>query len=142
MMKQWFRKHRQQVVPSITWLAFIAILLLLFSGIFGVSKQSCPSSIKGNPDSNLRINYFSSPICFTCYLEAPILKKIIAEHGDRLSIQEYDVRHCKGDAASMGIIGVPGFTFMNKEDKKMIVFNGYLPEVNLRKIICDVAEIC
>ncbi len=93
------------------WIALgilITVILAvnLVTSVF--TDKNCPKNVYGTNNTTY-IKYFSSPLCFACWLQKPVIEHLAAEKGDRFLLEEYDSDFCRDVAAPHYIRGVPAF---------------------------------
>ncbi len=113
-----------------TWVA-LGILLAVIIGVnFAaalVTNGKCPKETYGTGEK--QVKYFSSPLCVACWIQKPIIEKVMTEKGNEATLKEYDVDMCREEAAPHYIRGVPAFMVKDK-----IVY-GLQEEETLKEII-------
>ncbi len=104
--------------------------------------SKCPSEQAGNPDANLTIKYFYSPVCFWCVLEDQNLAALLQKEGQAFKLEKYNRENCDSLMQKYNLSLTPGFVFSTKGDKKEYTVDGYISKENLTKVICDVTGYC
>ena len=136
--------HLVVVIVIIIILAFFIVNVeVIFGEITGAAVtevKGCPESVQGNNESVLKIKYFHSPYCVWCWLEEPILKKLIKEKGNLFSIEKYDIRFCS-EAKKYGFTKTPSFVFIFNNTEEFL-YQGFADESYLTNLICEVSEGC
>ncbi len=92
------------------WIAFAALIIIILAINFSSALfiSDCPKKTYGTNNAT-RIKYFSSPLCFACWVQKQNIEKVEAEMGDRFMIEEYDADFCREAAAPQYVRGVPAF---------------------------------
>ncbi len=92
------------------WIAFAALIMIILAINFSSALfiSDCPKKTYGTNNAT-RIKYFSSPLCFACWVQKPVIEKVAAEQGDKFMIEEYDADFCREAAAPQYVRGVPAF---------------------------------
>jgi len=109
-------------------LILVIVLITYADRFFGTN---CPKETMGNQSATITVKYFSSPFCIACWAQKPELAKLVNEHGQRFSLEEYDVDFCRDAAAPHYVRGVPSFII---EDK---LIYGLQSKEQLEQYICD-----
>jgi hypothetical protein len=99
---------------------------------FGYEK-ACPHKIEGNPDASLQISYFESVFCFACWLEKPVLEKLITEKGNEFALLRFDSDDCREHMLTSGLVGVPSWVF--NQSGNVTKAYGFLSEEQLASVI-------
>jgi hypothetical protein len=128
------------IVLTIVILGIITIQVSAMSNTDSYNRKLCPYTIKGNINATLNVKYFDSPYCFYCWMEQPILKRALEEKGHLFNIKKYDIRYCLEEKKKYNMPGTPGWVFINK-DQEFPTY-GFIKEVNLNKIICELSGGC
>lgn len=105
-------------------------------------ESKCPSEQAGNPDANLTIKYFYSPVCFWCILEDQHLNELLQKEGQAFKLEKYNRENCDDLMQKYNLSLTPGFVFSTKNDPKDYTVDGYISKENLVKVICDVTGNC
>ncbi|MEK7495184.1 MAG: hypothetical protein AAB788_03115 [Patescibacteria group bacterium] len=104
--------------------------------------SKCPSEQAGNPNANLTIKYFYSPVCFWCILEDQHIDELLQKEGQAFKLEKYNREDCDDVMQKYKLSLTPGFAFSTKKDSKEYTVDGYISKENLAKIICDVTGYC
>ncbi len=139
------KKRKNSNKKALLAFIFLIILVIVFVNIgrimtSGVNKKECPNKVEGNPEADFKIRYFESPFCFYCWIEEPILKRLVEEKGKLFSLEKYDVRYCQEQVKKYKVIGIPTFVFVKGEKEE--VYPGFISERNLREILCKKGGVC
>ena len=105
-------------------------------------ESKCPDEQAGNPEANLTIKYFYSPICFWCILEDQHLDELLQKEGQAFKLEKYNRENCEDVMQKYKLSLTPGFVFSTKADSKEYTVDGYISKENLAKVICDVTGYC
>ncbi len=105
-------------------------------------ESKCPDEQAGNPDADLTIKYFYSPVCFWCILEDQHLDELLQKEGQAFKLEKYTRESCNDIMQKYKLSLTPGFVFSTKKDSKEYTVDGYISKENLAKIICDVTGYC
>jgi len=105
-------------------------------------ESKCPDEQAGNPDADLTIKYFYSPVCFWCILEDQHLDELLEKKGQAFKLEKYNRENCDDVMQKYKLSLTPGFVFSTKTDSKEYTVDGYISKENLAKIICDVTGYC
>ncbi len=149
-MKKKVKKKKKELFKLIIILvATIVILYLLFkvapildSQSEKINRMNCPYKVEGNLNATLVIKYIDSPYCFWCWIEEPILKKLVATKGNSFKLERYDIRYCTDIVRKYGFAGTPSFVFSFGDGIKEFIHSGFIDEQGLNRIICGVTEDC
>jgi len=125
----------------VVWYLFFKIISLNISE-GDVNRMECPYKVEGNISSNLIVQYVDSPYCFWCWVEEPILKRMVAAKGNLFSLEKYDIRHCSDIVTKYGFSGTPSFVFALKNENKEFTRVGFIPEEGLNEMICRLSKGC
>lgn len=104
--------------------------------------SKCPSEQAGNPEAELTIKYFYSPVCFWCVLEDQHLDELLQKEGQAFKLEKYNRENCDEVMRKYKLSLAPGFVFSTKKDSQEYTVDGYISKENLIKIICDVTGYC
>ena len=104
--------------------------------------SKCPSEQAGNPDANLTVKYFYSPVCFWCVLEDQNLSELLQKEGQAFKLEKYNRENCDSLMQKYKLSLTPGFVFSTKGDFQEYTVDGYISKENLIKVICDVTGYC
>lgn len=140
------KKNKEIGYNIITWI----IVIFFFSWIFtnpnlmgqGSNKNSCPYEVEGNNASDFVIKYVDSPYCFWCWLEEPILKKLVIEKGNSFRLERYDINKCTEIVKKYGFSGTPSFVFSLENETKEYTHFGFIDEDKFFKLICETTGDC
>jgi len=91
--------HDMKLYVALFLVVLLAVFLTYLPAILAVD---CPQASYGTGD--FAINYYSSPLCITCYAQKSTLNELKTD--DRLTITEYNADFCPQGRA---IRGVPAF---------------------------------
>lgn len=105
-------------------------------------ESKCPDEQAGNPETELTIKYFYSPVCFWCILEDQHLDELLQKEGQAFKLEKYNQENCYDIMQKYKLSLTPGFVFSSKTDSKEYTVDGYISKENLAKIICDVTGYC
>lgn len=105
-------------------------------------ESKCPDEQAGNPEAELTIKYFYSPVCFWCILEDQHLDELLQKEGQAFKLEKYNRENCNDVMQKYKLSLIPGFVFSTKKDSKEYTVDGYISKENLAKIICDVTGYC
>ncbi|MEK7633799.1 MAG: hypothetical protein AAB437_03070 [Patescibacteria group bacterium] len=105
-------------------------------------ESKCPDEQAGNPQAELTIKYFYSPVCFWCILEDQHLDELLQKEGQAFKLEKYNRENCDDVMQKYKLSLAPGFVFSTKKDSKEYTVDGYISKENLAKVICDVAGYC
>lgn len=138
-------QDKKFVLGAIILIIVLAIITINAGAILnndGYDKTKCPFVVFGNKESDLKIKYFETPYCFYCWLEKPILERLVQDKGDIFHLEKYDLRYCKEEANKYNIRGVPSFVFgINNQTKEYTTY-GFIPEDKLNSIVCELTAAC
>lgn len=126
--KQFLSLQKQSIKPE-----FTKIIKL---------DSKCPSEQAGNPDANLTIKYFYSPVCFWCILEDQHFDELLQKEGQAFKLEKYNRENCDDLMQKYKLSLTPSFVFSTKNDPKDYTVDGYISKENLAKVICDVTDYC
>lgn len=104
--------------------------------------SKCPNEQAGNPDANLTIKYFYSPVCFWCILEDQHFDDLLQKEGQAFKLEKYNRENCDDLMQKYKLSLTPSFVFTTKNDTKEYTVDGYISKENLTKVICDVTGYC
>lgn len=104
--------------------------------------SKCPGEQAGNPDANLTIKYFYSPVCFWCVLEDKNFDELLRQEGQAFKLEKYSRENCDDFMQKYKLSLTPSFVFSSKNDPKDYTVDGYISKENLAKVICDVTGYC
>ena len=146
-------QDKKFVLGAVVLIIILAIITINAGAILnndGYDKTKCPFVIFGNKDADLKIKYFETPYCFYCWLEKPILERLVQNKGSVFHIEKYDLRYCKEEANKYNIRGVPSFVFAVKNNDdvqkdavpKEYTAYGFIPEDKLNTIVCELTATC
>ena len=105
-------------------------------------ESKCPDEQAGNPEADLTIKYFYSPVCFWCILEDQHLDELLQKEGQAFKLEKYNRENCNDVMQKYKLSLTPGFVFSTKKDSKEYTVDGYISKENLAKVICDVTGYC
>lgn len=105
-------------------------------------NSKCPSEQSGNPDANLTIKYFYSPVCFWCILEDQHFGELLQTEGQAFKLEKYNRENCETVMQKYKLSLTPGFVFSTKNESQEYTVDGYISLENLTKVICDVTGYC
>jgi len=105
-------------------------------------ESKCPDEQAGNPEADLTIKYFYSPVCFWCILEDQHLDELLQKEGQAFKLEKYNRENCDDVMQKYKLSLTPGFVFSTKSDAKEYTVDGYISKENLAKVICDVTSYC
>ena len=152
-------QDKKFVLGAIILIIVLAIITINAGAILnndGYDKKQCPFVVLGNKEAALKIKYFETPYCFYCWLEKPILERLVQNKGSIFHLEKYDLRYCKEEANKYNIRGVPSFVFGtnnnnvtndNKDNTDNIQINeyttyGFIPEDKLNAVVCELTAAC
>ena len=151
-------QDKKFVLAAIILIIVLAIITINAGTILnndGYDKKQCPFVVLGNKDANLKIKYFETPYCFYCWVEKPILEKLVKNKGNVFNIEKYDFRYCTEEASKYNIHGVPSFVFgiknkindsndSNNQESNLKEYTtyGFIPEDKLNAIVCELTNSC
>jgi len=104
--------------------------------------SKCPGEQAGNPDANLTIKYFYSPVCFWCILEDQHFDELLKIEGQAFKLEKYNRENCDDLMQKYKLSLTPSFVFSTRNDPKNYTVDGYISKENLAKVICDVTGYC
>ena len=107
-----------------------------------IDRTKCPYEEEGNLSADFVIKYVDSPFCVWCWLEEPVLKKMVKTKGDSFKLERYDIRHCTSLVRKYGFSGTPSFVFGMRNSSKEYTRFGYLNENAFNIITCSVLGGC
>ena len=84
-------------------------------------------------------------LCVYCWLEAPIIEKMVAKYGNDFNIQYFDVYDCREKLSSYAIRGTPTFILQVKgssEGQKEFLHYGYLSQDAFDQTLCSLTGKC
>lgn len=105
-------------------------------------ESKCPDEQSGNPEAELTIKYFYSPVCFWCILEDQHLDELLQKEGQAFKLEKYSREDCDDIMQKYKLSLTPSFVFSTKKNSKEYTVDGYISKENLAKIICDVTGYC
>lgn len=105
-------------------------------------ETKCPDEQAGNPEADLTIKYFYSPVCFWCILEDQHFDELLKKEGQAFKLEKYSRENCDDIMRKYKLSLTPGFVFSTKKDSKEYTIDGYISKENLTKVICDVTGYC
>ena len=125
-------------------LIWVCIILLIVFVILAIpkTKTGCPREVKGSENPVVSIAYMDSPTCVYCWLEVPVLKKMVEIHGDEVKLEYYDINDCRQLGKEYAIAATPSFIFFSQERNISLVRQGYLSYPNMERIICSLGVSC
>lgn len=104
--------------------------------------SKCPGEQAGNPNANLTIKYFYSPVCFWCILEDQHFDELLQKEGQAFKLEKYNREDCDTVMQKYKLSLTPSFVFSTKNDSQEYTVDGYISKENLTKVICDVTGYC
>ena len=136
------------LLSAITLLGILFVISQLIglpTGAFAlddIDRTKCPYSVEGNTSASLVIKYIDSPWCSWCWLEEPILRRLVERKGNILSLEKYDIRKCADAIRQYQFSGTPSFVFSVDNSSKEFPHTGYIDEPTFYKIICEITGDC
>lgn len=133
-----FGMKRKTFFSILQWAGLIIILIVLLNLRSGnIGGAECPDSIQGNQNANLKIKYFYSPFCPSCWRSEPILNEVVNNQGNLFSIEKYDIRYCTKVTEEYKIYQVPSYVFIPQNESKESVNYGFIPKDKFEEILFD-----
>lgn len=145
------KKNNELLYAALTWIAVIVVVLFsikfVSSSFRGILMESsgrggCPYKVEGNVNASFTIKYIDSPYCFWCWLEEPILERLVAAKGNSFKLEKYDIRYCDDIVDKYRFSGTPSFVFGLEGEEKEYSHSGFIPEDDLNEIICKATGDC
>lgn len=123
------------------WLGIIGLVyLVVATGAEPATAQGCPHKIEGNQSAEIKIQYFGQKYCSYCWMEEPLLEELVEQHGDKFSLEYYDVRSCAEGVRKFAVQGTPTLVFTHNAIEH--VARGFLDALALRQKLCEIGGIC
>ena len=136
-------KDKKKRIYFIISLVIVLSVLYLFSNLAqDKDRKNCPYKTEGNLNADFVIKYVDSPYCIWCWLEEPVLKKMVETKGDLFKLEKYDIRYCTEIVSKYKISGTPSFVFSLENGTKEFPHMGFIGEVDFADIFCDVIGDC
>jgi thiol-disulfide isomerase/thioredoxin len=124
-------------------LAIVLIILFITTNFsLGADRKTCPYEVEGNLDADLVIKYIDSPYCVYCWLEEPILNRLVETKGDSFRLERYDIRYCNEIVEKYRFSGTPSFVFSMEDGTKEFLHYGFIGEKDLSNVICEITGDC
>ena len=136
---------RDTIYAVLTWsVIFIIFYLLVFGLPFSekADRTKCPYKIEGNPKADFVIKYIDSPYCIWCWLQEPVLKKLVKTKGDSFRLERYDIKYCTDIVKKYRFSGTPSFVFSVENGTKEYTHWGYINKKDFFNIICETTRNC
>jgi len=133
-----FGMKRKTFFSILHWGALIIILIVLLNLKSGnIGSAECPEIIQGNKNANLKIKYFYSPFCPSCWRSEPLLNELVKNQGDLFSIEKYDIRYCTEVTEEYKIYQVPSYVFILQNES---VNYGFISKDKFEEILFDLTK--
>jgi len=145
-MKKLSKKNKERIG---SFLLVVSLIILLIIGYYETTsssdkfgKKQCPYTIEGNTNASFKIMYIDSPYCVWCWVEEPILERLVKKKGHILSLEKYDIRYCKDIVTKYRILGTPSFVFSLNNGTQEYPKIGFIEELDFYQIICEITGNC
>ena len=136
-----FGMKRKTFFSILQWAGLIIVLIVLLNLRSGnIGSAECPDIIQGNQNANLKIKYFYTPFCPSCWRSEPFLNELVKNQGDLFSIEKYDIRYCTDITNEYKIYQMPSYVFILQNESKESVNYGFITKDKFEEILFDLTR--
>ena len=136
-----FGMKRKTFFSILQWAGLIIVLIVLLNLRSGnIGSAECPDIIQGNQNANLKIKYFYTPFCPSCWRSEPFLNELVKKQGDLFSIEKYDIRYCTDITKEYKIYQMPSYVFILQNESEESVNYGFITKDKFEEILFDLTR--